>query len=205
MAEKLMNFTPAWLVRQRAYIAHRDPATAAANLIAVVVALNGPLYPIYGMAVIGVAGWPLFLTMLASPFFFIVPRIARRSATAGRVALPLFGTLDTLYGLKLFGTECGMALFLLPCIVLAGLLFRPGERWLGLILIGLGIVPILLPAEAYGPPLFTLAPAAARHLTALNLISVAMLLGLIALQLRAVLAQPSVQPVADLGETGRGA
>jgi hypothetical protein len=205
VAQIFVNLEPAWLARQRDSISHCDPATAAANLVAVVVALNGPLYPLYGMAAFGLAGWPLFLTTLASPFFFIVPRIARRSGMAGRAALPLFGTLDTLYCLKLFGTDCGMALFLLPCIVLAGLLFRPGERWLDLVLIGLGIVPISLPAAAYGPPIFTFAPDVARHLAALNLVSVAMLLGLVALQLRAVLTHSSVKPVADLGETRSGA
>jgi hypothetical protein len=177
------------LDRQRAYAAHPDPATAAANLVALVVAWNGPLYPLYGIALIGAAALPSTLTMLASPFFFAIPRIARWNPVAGRAALPLIGTLDTLGSMKLFGPEAGIDLFLLPCITLAGLLFRPRERWLGMLLIGLTIAPILVPAAVYGAPLFPLTSDQLSRLAALNLVSVAMLLGLVALQIGTVLAR----------------
>jgi len=177
------------LDRQRAYAAHPDPATAAANLIALVVAWNGPLYPIYAILLIGRAGLPSLGTMAASPFFFAIPWLARRSAIAGRAALPLIGTLDAIWCAKLFGTAAGMELFLLPCIVLAALLFRPRERRLGLLIIALAIAPVLVPAASYGIPIFPLSPGQASHLTSLNLVSVVMLLGLVALQMRSVLAR----------------
>lgn len=179
------------LDRHRAYAAHPDPATAAANLIALVVAWNGPFYPLYAIALLGTAGLPSFLTMAASPFFFAIPWLARRYPTAARAALPLVGTLDAIACTKLFGSNAGMEFFLLPCIVLAALLFRSRERWLGMLLIALAIVPILVPAATYGKPVFALASAQAAHLMSLNLVSVAMLLGLVALQMRSVLAQES--------------
>ncbi len=37
----------------RHYIAHEDPATRVANLIAMVVGANGPLYPVYMIVLIG--------------------------------------------------------------------------------------------------------------------------------------------------------
>jgi hypothetical protein len=39
----------AWL---RRYAAHPDPATATANLVALVVASNGPFYPLYVLALV---------------------------------------------------------------------------------------------------------------------------------------------------------
>lgn len=179
------------LDRHRAYLAHSDAATAAANLIALVVAWNGPLYPLYAIALLGTAGLPTFLTMAASPFFFAIPWIARRSSVAGRAALPLVGTLDAIACMKLFGTAAGAEFFLLPCIVLAALLFRPRERWLGLLLIGLAMVPILVPAASYGTAVFLLSPDQASRLNSLNLVSVMFLLGLVALQMRSVLAEES--------------
>ncbi len=175
------------LERLRAYAAHDDPTTAAANLVAIVVAANGPFYPLYVVAQLGGAGLPAFITMLASPFFAAVPWIARRSGVAGRLALPLIGTLDTFWCVKLFGPAAGMVLFALPCVVLAALLHRPGETWLRLALLAVAIAPVLLPGSIYGPPLISLSPDQAAGFAVINLISVAMLLGLIALQFATVL------------------
>jgi hypothetical protein len=176
--------------RQSAYAAHRDPAVAAANFIALVVAWNGPFYPLYVIAIAGMAGLPALWTMLGSPFFFAIPWIARRSSVAGRAALPLVGILHTVWCTKLLGVASGVEIFFLPCIVLAALLLRPRETGLRLAMIGFGIVPLLVPGSAYGAPILALSPDDAARLTSLNLISVAMLMGLIALRFAKAAATP---------------
>jgi len=104
----------------RTYPAHPDPATAAANLIALVVALNGPFYPLYVIGVIGWSGLPTFATMLASPLFFAVPWVSRRNSLAGRVALPLIGTANSMWCAKLLGIASGVQLFCIHCFIATG-------------------------------------------------------------------------------------
>jgi hypothetical protein len=118
------------LARCRAYAGHPDPAAAATNVVALVVALDRPFYPLY---IIGLIGWsdvPAFATMLASPLFFAVPWLSRRSSLAGRVALPLIGTINTVWCARLLGVASGVQLFCLPCIMLAALLYRDGQTYL---------------------------------------------------------------------------
>ena len=175
------------LWRLRAYSAHPNPANAAFNLIAVVLALNGPFYPAYVIGLIGRPGVASLLTMLASPFFFAVPWVARRNADAGRLALPLIGIINTFCCVKLFGPASGVGYFFLPCIILPALLFQPREFWPRLVLIGLAILPFLLPNGFYGIPLIKLSAANLAKLQGLNLFSVATLSGFIALQFANVL------------------
>jgi len=66
--------------------------------------------------------------MLASPLFFAVPALSRGSPRAARVALPLIGIANTVWCTALFGPASGIALFLLPCIVLAILVPHADER-----------------------------------------------------------------------------
>jgi hypothetical protein len=82
----------AWL---RRYAAHPDPATAATNVVALVVASNGPFYPLYVLALIGWDHTGAWLTMLASPLFLVVPALSRASPRAGRAALPLIDITNT--------------------------------------------------------------------------------------------------------------
>ena len=173
---------------QRDYACHADPATAAINTIALVLAWNGPFYPAYVIGLIGRPGLGSLLTMLASPVFYSVPWIARRNARAGRVALPLIGIFNTAWCVKLFGQASGVGLFFIPCILLAGLLFRTKEVWPKWLLIGAAIIPFWLPQAAFGPPLLHLAPAALSKLASLNTISVATLSGLLALRFSGLLA-----------------
>lgn len=177
------------LALSRVYVAHPDPAAAAANLIAFVVALNGPFYPLYVIGVIGWAGVPAFATMLASPLFFVVPWLSRRSSVAGRVAVPLIGTINSVGCAKLFGVASDVQLFCLPCIMLAALLYRDRERWLGLTLVGLALLPLFLPADILGPPLLSMDPGEAARIAALNAGCVGPLMGLIALQFRDVFSK----------------
>ncbi len=180
--------------QQAAYGAHPDPATRAINLVALVLAWNGPFYPAYVIALLGRAGLGSLLTMLASPFFYAVPWIARRHAGAGRIALPVFGILNTLYCVKLFGPNAGIKLFFIPCILLTALLFRRAElapRWL---LIGAAILPFWLPGRIYGAPILHFGAPALAKLAELNLLSVASLSGLIALRFAGVFRELAAAP-----------
>jgi hypothetical protein len=169
-----------WL---RRYAAHPDPLTSAANFVALVVAGNGPFYPVYVMALIGWDRAGAWLSMLASPLFFAVPAISRLSPRAGRAALPLIGIANAAWCAELFGSASGVGLFLLPCITLAMVLLCADDRWLALSLAGSAIACLTLLTEYSLPGLMALPPAAAATLTRLNLISVATLTAFVALTL----------------------
>jgi hypothetical protein len=185
-----------FLAWHRRYLAHDDPAAATANLVALVIAWNGPFYPIYVIALIGWPGLWSFLTLLASPLFVAVPRIARFNSAAGRAALPLLGALDTVGSTKLLGAASGVGLFVLPCLILCALLYRRGERWLMLPLLGLVLASVFIPASVYGAAIMPLTPDQATRLTGLNLVSVAALIAFLALQFAAVMRQPEAVPAA---------
>jgi hypothetical protein len=170
----------AWL---RRYAAHSDPATAAANLVALVVASNGPFYPLYVLALIGWDRVEVWLTMLASPLFFAVPALSRSSPQAARVALPLIGIANTVWCAALFGPASGMALFLLPCIVLAIMVPHGDERRLALFLAGLAILCMIILTEFPFGGLIVVGPGAAASLARLNLLSVTILTAFVALNL----------------------
>ena len=105
-----------------------DPLTQAAGIIAIVVASNQPFYPLYLHAAVGSAAWSAWLTLLSTPFFAAVPAVARRHSAAGRVMLPLVGVANTVLSVKLLGVASAAQLFLLPCLLLGAMLFRPNER-----------------------------------------------------------------------------
>ena len=69
-----------WL---RRHVANGDPAVAASNMVALVVAGNGPFYPLYAQALIGWDSTGAWLTMAASPLFALVPALSRRYPVAG--------------------------------------------------------------------------------------------------------------------------
>ncbi len=173
-----------WL---RRYAAHSDPAAAATNLVALVVAGNGPFYPVYALALIGWDRSAAWLTMLASPFFAMVPAVSRRWSCAGRAALPLIGIANTVWCSVLLGSASGVGLFLLPCVVLTALLFRSEERRLMLSLIGSALGAMVWVTEFPQVGLMDMTAAQAAALARLDAISVATLIGFIALQLATVL------------------
>jgi hypothetical protein len=107
-----------------------DPLTQATVTIAWVIVLNKPFYPVYIWYFVGNGVTASLWTLCAAPFFLAIPFIARRSSLAARIALPLVGTIDTLFETKLFGQDSGTQLFLAACMLLAGLSFRDDEkRW----------------------------------------------------------------------------
>jgi hypothetical protein len=168
---------------QSAYAAHPDPSAAAINVIALVLAWNGPLYPVYIVLLTGQDGLPWCLaTMLVSPFFYAIPWLSRVSSRAARLALPVIGAANTLWCMKLFGVASGVSLFLFPCIVLTALLYRYRERWLMLPLLAAMLLLEFIPARAFGPPIILFSPEDSARLSALNAGSVAFLLGFIVLK-----------------------
>jgi hypothetical protein len=110
------------------YVAAPDPRAAAANRVAVLVALNQPFYPLYIRAFVGDDGWVSTVTFLSTPLFALVPAVARRSPLIGRAMLPLAGAANTMLTARAFGSASGVELFLFPCAMAAAMAFRARER-----------------------------------------------------------------------------
>lgn len=142
-----------WRQAFRAYAAHADPLVAAGNLIALVVASSQPFYPLYVYWIVGREIEPTLFTFISTPFFLAVPALARRHPLAGRVLLPLAGILNTAMCAKLLGEASGVELFFLPCVLIAAMLFRPGERLATLCLLGLAFLIYFALHGRYGAPL----------------------------------------------------
>jgi hypothetical protein len=179
------------LDRLRRYMHHPDPQAAAANWVAMVVGWNTPFYPLYLLAMPGSgifpAGW---LTLLATPFFLSVPAVMRRSALAGRLMVPGFGAANCVFGSWVLGPQSGTPLFLIPCAILAALLYRPGERLVRLALLGV-VLGAFLVCTYWLPSLTTLAPETLAAITRLNSFSVICLIGFIALIYAPLMGKPA--------------
>jgi hypothetical protein len=178
-----------FLAWHQRYTAHDDPACAVANLVAMVIAWNGPLYPLWIIGFVGWNGWPSVFTIVAAPFFFAVPWLMRRSSGLGRFAIPVFGTANCLWSTKLLGAETGVGLFLIPSLLMAALLYRRTERWLLLPALALPFGAHFLPPSVFGPTLFPLAAAAAATLNGLNSASVLALIFLLTWKWSGLLAR----------------
>jgi hypothetical protein len=155
------------------WLDHPDGLTATANLVAVVVAWNTPLYPLYVWWAAGSSGMPWALLSLCSlPFFLAVPMIARHSSLAARAALPLIGTANTLFCTWLLGEAAGEQLFLLPCATLGAMLFHKAERAPMLILSVLPVAAFLVLQGRYPAPPHLYDAAQYRALLSMNAFSV---------------------------------
>ncbi len=162
-----------WL---RAYTDNPDPLAATGNLVALVLAGNAPFYPLYGAFVAGTGGMPwLLLTLLSFPFFLAVPALSRIQSRLGRVALALITTGNTVFCTWLIGEPSGIELFLLPCAMLASVLFRPSERLLMLPLAGLPVVAYLFLHGSYGVPPHLYQDTEYAGLLSMNAFSAAMI------------------------------
>jgi hypothetical protein len=167
-----------WL---RRYMGHPDPQAAAANWVAMVVGWNTPFYPLYLLAMPGTgifpAGW---LTLTATPFFLAVPAAMRRNMLAGRLMLLAVGTANSVFVSWIMGAGSGTDLFLIPCAILAALLYRPGERLLRLGVLGVVLLAFLL-CVYWLPSLTALAPDTLAAVSRLNAFSVLCLIAFMAL------------------------
>ena len=112
----------------RALTRHEDPLSEAANKVALLLAGNTPFYPLYLWFILGRAGWPwLLLTALSTPFFAATIWLARRHGLGARAWLCACASLNTAWVAWLLGPPAGVALFFLPCLVLAVLVLRARE------------------------------------------------------------------------------
>jgi hypothetical protein len=164
------------------YARSDDPLVAASNFIALCVVGNQPFYPLYVWWVIGDAGWASLLTFLSTPFFVAVPWVARCSSLAGRAMLPIIGIANTIWSAKAFGAPSGVALFLCPCAMIAGMALRAQQRKFMLGLIGMAILAFALIQRGLGGALRIFSPEEYVRFISLNAWSVAGLTGLVALQ-----------------------
>lgn len=183
-----------------AYVRHPDPRVAAANVVALLVASNQPFYPLYLFWLVSDDITPAWFTFLSTPFFLAVPAVARWNGLAGRALLPLAGMGNTVLSAWLFGTASAVEIFLVPCGVLALLLFRPKERLAGLLLTALAFGAFLLLHDAYGPPMATYDATEYAALARLNLISASALTAFATLLFSNLLAEAEHSAEAAGGE-----
>jgi hypothetical protein len=159
----------------RALAQHEDPLTASCNRVGLLLAVNTPFYPLYLWFILGRAGWPwLLLSALSLPFFAATPWIARRSGLVGRVWLCACASANTAWVAWLLGPPAGVALFFLPCLVLAVLAFRATEPMPRVVLTALPVMLYLGLGWAPAAPVIYSA-AAYAGLLKLNTVSVAAL------------------------------
>jgi hypothetical protein len=164
-----------WWKAFQTYKANLDPKAALANTIALVVAGNQPFYPLYLHAIVGRSAWPAWITLLTMPLFAAVPAIARRNPLAGRAMLPTIGTANGILAVKLIGIDTGVELFLLPCVLLAAILFRPGERLVMLAVLSFPFAAYFLLDQFVGAPIATYSTSEYRSIIAMHAFSVASL------------------------------
>lgn len=169
------------MARLRDYAAHSDPRAALANTVALVVASNQPFYPLYVYWAVSPTIWPSYASFLSTPFFLAVPWLMRRSTSLGRATLLFAGIGNTLVCAIALGRSSGVDIFLIPCLVLALLLFRRSERWLGFAFAALAAVVYLVPAGIIGEPAHAYTATEYAAFQRLNFMSAATLTGLVAL------------------------
>ena len=165
----------------RGYMAHPDPRAGLANTVALVVASNQPFYPLYVYWAVSPTIWPTYASFLSTPLFLAVPWLMRRSTLLGRATLLFAGIGNTLVCAIALGRASGVDVFLVPCLVLALLLFRRSERWLGFGFAALAGAVYLAPDVIFGAPGHLYAASEYAALQRLNFISAATLTGLISL------------------------
>lgn len=106
-----------------------DALTGATITVAWLIAANKPFYPLYVWYLAGDAFHVALGSAISLPFFAAIPFLARRSALAARIALPVVGTCDTFLETMLLGQGSGTELFFAACMMLAALSFHPHEKW----------------------------------------------------------------------------
>lgn len=173
----------------RDYSAHPDPIVSSANFIALLVASNQPFYPLYLWWLVSDEVGAAFYTFLSTPFFLAVPAIARWNTLAGRALLPLAGIGNTVLCAQLFGVQSAVEIFLIPCAVLALLLFRPKERYVGFAVTGLAFLCFLVLHEQYGTPAVSYGVTEYEALMRLNIVSASALTACAALIFSNLLAR----------------
>lgn len=199
---------PAWLetplAALRAYAHHPDPRVATANFFALLVASNQPFYPLYFYWTVGPEIGPTAWTFLSTAFFLAVPAVSRRNTLLGRALLPIAGIANTLLSAKVFGVASGVEIFLIPCAVLALLIFRPHERWIAAFpLAGFCFLAYFLFHDAYGAPVHLYSAAEYTALLRLNMMSAGGLTACTALVFSTLLADAEARSGGDAAGGGK--
>lgn len=159
-----------------------DPTTQATITIAWVIVLNKPFYPVYVWYLVGNGVVASLGTLLSAPLFLAIPFLARRSPLTARIALPLIGTLDTLFETKLFGSASGTELYFAACIMLVALSFQAHEKWWQRGMAVLVFAVFVFSRNFIGVPLYVWSAPELATLFNLNAFAVASLLAFIALR-----------------------
>jgi hypothetical protein len=156
---------------------NKDPLVENANWVALMIGTHLPLWPLYVLWAAGRQAWPTSLwTITFTPFFLLVVPISRKNGLLGRIVLVVVAIVNTIFTRGVLGPDTGTELFLVPCAMLAAILFRRSERWL---MIFFSMVPILVwyllrGFTLVGPHLYD--NEGAHGLFVLNLISVSVLI-----------------------------
>lgn len=164
-------------LRQRVatFAADADPLTAASNRLALIVASNQPFYPLYVKWATGEASPLLALTFVSTPFFIASPWIARRFPGAGRLWFPAVGAINTFFCTAIFGVASGVELFLVPCLIIATLSCRAGERRALVACLAMIVGLFILLHGRYAAAFFQTEPTRLAALNALNAYSAVIL------------------------------
>ena len=179
MPSRLLNIFRSISASLGAYKHSPDPLALLANTVALVIAGNQPFYPLYLHAIVGTAAWPAWLTLLTMPLFAAIPAVSRRHPLAGRMMLPIVGVANGVLAVKLIGVETAVELFLLPCVLLATILFRPNERLAMLVTLACPFAAYFVLDAAVGTPLALFSDAEYRAIIGMHAFSVASLFALI--------------------------
>ena len=159
-----------------------DPLTEATVTVAWVIIINKPFYPLYIWYLVGDGVSASLWTLAVAPIFLGIPFLSRRKSLAARVALPLVGTLDTLFETKLFGQNSGTELFLAACMLLAALSFREDEKWWQRGLAALVFVAFVVSRTDIGAPLHVWSKTDLEIILNLNTFAVASLMTFVTLR-----------------------
>jgi hypothetical protein len=159
-----------------------DPHTQATVTIAWVICLNKPFYPIYVWYLVGHGVSTSLGSLLAAPFYLVIPFLARQSPTLARILLPVVGTVDTFFETRLFGQASGTELFFGACFMLVAVSFRAEEAWIQRGLAVIVFAVFLLSRHTGGPPFHGWSDADLAALFNLNVFAVACLMAFIAIR-----------------------
>lgn len=165
-----------------ARIESADARTQASASIALVIALNKPIYPLYVWWLAGDALRASLLTVAAMPFYASLVFLARLSSLSARLGLVVIGTADTLAITKYLGEATGAWLFLGPCLMLAAVSFRRTEIWISRSLIAVIFCLAVGLMGRYGPATAPVSPSDAATLFKLNMAGAFSLLAFIGLR-----------------------
>ena len=163
-----------------AFLSTDDPRLAIAHAVVIAVMGNQPFYPLYVAWLAPAGAKAAMVSWLSAPAFAAVPAVGRRAPTAAKLLLVGAGLGNTALCTLALGPASGVPLFYLPCLALPLVLFAPGRRG-PLALATLAVAAVLFGTiGALAPERFP--PDAGAALTRMHAISVACLMGLIALR-----------------------